>query len=496
MNTQGYPYSELWGRNGETWTPESRLPDFSFAGYRFGEVPLPQVPVTANVRNFGARGDGETDDTDAFKRAIDATDSGAILIPQGRYLIRDILWIEKPNIVLRGEGPYKSLLHFTTELEDVRPDMAATTLGQPTSRYSWSGGFVWLKGDFTSEAITDIVSEHPRGARSFTVSDATNLKVGQRVGLVMHDLADPHQRTLLSHLYSDDPGNVSKMPDPVRLSMVSRVASVDGNRVTLERPARLDLRKEWSPRLETFTPSVSEVGIEELAFSFPPKRYPGHFTERGMNPIAMSAVSDCWVRNIRISNCDSGIHADVPESMFITLDGIRFDCDHAIRSGGDLAEVTGHHGLTPGVDCLIQNFLFETHFFHDLTVKALQSGNVFKNGSGPDMNFDHHKRAPYENLFCNIDAGEGSRLWQSSGGADLGKHSGARGTFWNIRTKAPVPYPPSHFGPDSITMVGIKTRDRAITDPHGKWFEAIPPAELYPQDLHAAQLARRLGEGE
>jgi hypothetical protein len=26
-------YSALWGRTGEKWTPQSRLPDFSFAGY-------------------------------------------------------------------------------------------------------------------------------------------------------------------------------------------------------------------------------------------------------------------------------------------------------------------------------------------------------------------------------------------------------------------------------------------------------------------------------
>jgi len=28
--------------------------------------------------------------------------------------------------------------------------------------------------------------------------------------------------------------------------------------------------------------------------------------------------------------------------------------------------------------------------------------------------------------------------------------------------------------------------------PEGKWFEAIKPAELQPQDLHEAQLRRRL----
>ena len=37
--------SDLWGANGEHWTPQSRLPDFSFAGYHCGEAPIPNVPA-------------------------------------------------------------------------------------------------------------------------------------------------------------------------------------------------------------------------------------------------------------------------------------------------------------------------------------------------------------------------------------------------------------------------------------------------------------------
>ena len=39
--------SDLWGVSGEKWTPQSRLPDFSFAGYHCGETPLPALPPVA-----------------------------------------------------------------------------------------------------------------------------------------------------------------------------------------------------------------------------------------------------------------------------------------------------------------------------------------------------------------------------------------------------------------------------------------------------------------
>ena len=47
-------HSLLWGERGERWTPDSRLPDFSYAGYRRGESPLPALKPQASVRDLGA----------------------------------------------------------------------------------------------------------------------------------------------------------------------------------------------------------------------------------------------------------------------------------------------------------------------------------------------------------------------------------------------------------------------------------------------------------
>lgn len=37
--------------------------DWSFAGYMNGSSPIPSLNATVNVRSFGAKGDGVTDDT-------------------------------------------------------------------------------------------------------------------------------------------------------------------------------------------------------------------------------------------------------------------------------------------------------------------------------------------------------------------------------------------------------------------------------------------------
>ncbi len=85
--------SALWGEHGELWTPKSRLPDFSFAGYHSGNVPIPNVPIKASVKEFGAKGDGQADDSQAFLDAIAAVSDGAVLIPAGRYKITRVLKI-------------------------------------------------------------------------------------------------------------------------------------------------------------------------------------------------------------------------------------------------------------------------------------------------------------------------------------------------------------------------------------------------------------------
>ncbi|MCF6310953.1 MAG: glycoside hydrolase family 55 protein [Verrucomicrobiales bacterium] len=480
-------HSDLWGEKGEKWTTKSRLPDFSYAGYHCGEIPLPQIEVVSDVTKFGAKGDGKTDCTEAFRAAIAATEQGAIAIPAGRYLISDILWIKKKSIVLRGAGPGKTILHFTKELKVVKPNPGATTSGRPTSNYSWSGGFIWVKGRFEEKSIAAITSESKRGTHQITLEsskEAASLEKGQWVVVEIRD--DP-QKTLLDHLYAGDAGDTDKITTAVKTRLVSRIASIKGNEITLERPLAFDIRKSWQAQLKNFHPKVSEVGIEDLSIDFPAKPYLGHFTERGMNGIAMNRVAHCWIKNVQISNSDSGI--TLGGSIFTTIDGLIIDSKRSKHKG-----TTGHHGVSMAMDSLCQNFDFRTHFIHDIGLNYLNTGNVIKNGKGSNLSLDHHKKAPYANLFCNLDLGVGSEIWRSGGGKHLGKHSGARNTYWNIQAKQNIAWPPAGFAPDQINLIGVQSATKSIKDPNGKWFETILPTKLRPIDLHAAQLKRRLDQ--
>lgn len=58
--------SQLWGDNGELFDPHGRLMDWSYAGYRYGEEPLPELAATTNVTDYDAVADDGGDDTAAF----------------------------------------------------------------------------------------------------------------------------------------------------------------------------------------------------------------------------------------------------------------------------------------------------------------------------------------------------------------------------------------------------------------------------------------------
>jgi hypothetical protein len=475
-------YSELWGRNGEKWTPKSRLPDFSYAGYHSGEKEIPEIKIKANVRDFGAAGDGKHDDSQAFIDAVAATENGAIFIPEGRYKITKIIEIKKSNIVLRGAGTDKTVLYFPVPLNDIKPNWGSTTSGKKTSNYSWSGGIIWFKGRYIGKKLANIAKPSERGGKEVTISRSEKIKKGDKVIIYISDDKD---KTLFSYLYSENPGDFSKFRGNIKIPFIVSVTKIKANQLFFDRPLRSDIRLIWKPQIKEFTPTLQESGIENLSIEFPKTPYRGHFSEKGYNAVAMDGAVNCWVKNIRIKNADSGIFL---HSAFCTIDNLLIESERKPRK-----TYTGHHGVELcGVDNICKNFEFRTSFIHDLGVSAASVGNVYSTGKGVDLTLDHHKRAPYENLYTELNAGKGTRLWHCGGGKKLGKNCAARGTFWNIKTEIPQRYPPPQFGPDSLNFTGINTRLPSITEKDGKWFEALSPVEIYPQNIYKAQIMYRI----
>ena len=73
--------------------------------------PVTGIPRVFNVKDYGARGDGTTDDTSAFQAAITAS-AGTVYVPSGTYKITDTL-VMKTGMTIEGAGKNTSVAAMT-----------------------------------------------------------------------------------------------------------------------------------------------------------------------------------------------------------------------------------------------------------------------------------------------------------------------------------------------------------------------------------------------
>ncbi len=502
----GIETSALWGLSGELWDntdPLNRLPDFSYAGYRAGETNIPTMLNQISVLSYGADGvpTGDPvadDDTTAFLAAIaDAQPGDEIFIPNGTYHIRDLLRIEdKGHWILKGESMDGVKIFID------RPGSEAAPEYDEPRFWSFDGAFFWVVGSNPANETTlmaSIVSDAPRGAQTLTLDVPVTVAPGQWIQIVQTDpdASSPDVGTLQRRLHGDFlAGDIEELHGVQLVRFASRVTDVSGNTITLERPLPVDVDVRWQPQVHLLAPTVEEVGIENMTIEFEHTMYPGHFNELGYNAIMYTGTVNSWIRNVKILNADYGIFLR-DGAMFNTLNNITIDVTAPRYPAGapTFQQNNGHRGLgfTRSQDNIIANFEVRARYIHDLSITWYDRGNVFSNGSGLAINMDHHRAAPYQNLFTGIDLGSASRAFRSGGSLNRGPHSAAYNTYWNVSGTGNFQSIDCSFGGGHLNFVA--TANPGSCDDYD-WFtdeSLLDPSQLIPQNIHEAQAYQRLG---
>ncbi len=243
----------------------------------------------------------------------------------------------------------------------------------------------------------------------------------------------------------------------------------------------------WSGSLILFD-NVRESGLEDLTIQFPDNEWQGHnFHERGYNAVGFqNKAADCWLRNVTILGPDLGIWIEESaHNITATQWTIQFGVKRAAQ------KLSCHHAVNVyGSHNLLTNFRIDGVCQHDLSVESENSHhNVFSKGSGRNLSFDHHSE-DYEqrnNLFTEIDIGEGTRMYVS-GGNQRPQGVSFNETWWNISSVNPVKWITSIGVSKNNVIVGVNTRlSSVLNDSNGNWFEAIPPEAIEPKNLYEAQ---------
>ena len=103
-------YSQAYGARIQGLRELSALPDHSQSDL----MPIPQVENWKNIRDFGALGDGKTDDTAAIRAAIDSAE--ILYFPSGKYVITDTIQM-KTTTQFIGLHPRQTLFVLPTETD-------------------------------------------------------------------------------------------------------------------------------------------------------------------------------------------------------------------------------------------------------------------------------------------------------------------------------------------------------------------------------------------
>ncbi len=94
-----------------------------------GEVLRATSRLRINVNDYGAKGDGVSDDTEAIQRAIDVAENGGVIeIPRGTYMVRG-LKMTKHGTMIVGEARWGTRL---VSIDETKPliEMSGTATGE------------------------------------------------------------------------------------------------------------------------------------------------------------------------------------------------------------------------------------------------------------------------------------------------------------------------------------------------------------------------------
>ncbi|WP_395344011.1 glycosyl hydrolase family 28-related protein [Ningiella sp. W23] len=517
---------------------EHYLPDFSYAGYKFGIEPLPNVNGTlVDVTEYGAIANDAVDDSDAIIKAIEAAneiDGNVILrFPQGRFIISEYIYITRSNFVMQGagRGKFGTTLYFPRPLSMVDDEgnlselrkylkkynkqqrETDTNIDRLYSEYSWTGGFIWIgpenhRGyayldEYDTPAEPDLATglKGKQGERLISVSNSESFKVGQRIEVLWHN-RQGENGALVKSLYNNTSVPIGSRhwtsPERPLVKQRTQIVEVKQNTLTIADTLLHDVNEQLPVAIKNWSP-LENIGLEGFSFEFPEQPYFGHHIEPGYNGVHITGIADSWIRNLSFVNADAGIISY--DSANVTISDIHSLGDRAAHYAVHLGNV--HNVLVQGVK--VFNPVIHTFSFNTQSTRS-----VFKDSEGYNVPvLDQHAGANHQNLFDNItlylDAVEGDKrasypVFFGSGAGYWQPGHGRFNTAWNLRLIVESGAPgdmPLHVegiaeGPDA-RIVGLSgNRELSLEYIPAPYVESLNKRIAHIPSLYDYQLSLRL----
>ncbi|MCK5464295.1 MAG: hypothetical protein KAI95_14805, partial [Bacteroidales bacterium] len=272
----------------------NRIPDFSHAGYKNGEVDIPEVSVVLEI------GPIQGDNTAHIQSAIDQVSGlsldengfrGTLLLKPGLYPIHGVIYIKSSGVVLRGSGEGASETDNTIlQGKFDTPHQRTLIVIGGNEKTRWRDEVPGSRVNVASEYI-------PAGSRTIEVEDASKYSVGDNM-IIRH----PSTNEWLAAVdYGGTAGDVLWQPGEIDIYFNRFITQIEGNKIKLDAPLYHEIDRSLSQAYAwIFTRSnlVTESGIENLRIDI--ETNGGEDEDHIWNGIRFTRVEDCWAKNVTV----------------------------------------------------------------------------------------------------------------------------------------------------------------------------------------------------
>ena len=469
---------------------DNYLPDYSFAGYANSEqAPSTEGFALIDVAEHGIYANDGLDDSQALIKLLDKlrdNDTPTVLqFDKGRYIISSIIYFDRDNLVVRGNGSgangtefyfprpliytdapeLKELKEYLVSLDKIQKEKK-NNIYLPFTEWAWSGGYFWTrikdlrvkkyldKYDVPIESLATPLSGQ-QGDFTLTVDSSDKLKIGEIIELQWYNTKGENA-PIINELYQGLVNNVGshhwRFANLALARQQSEIVAINGKSVTLKTPLLHNINADMEVNLAPWE-HLSNIGFEHFAMTFPFAERIAHHVEQGFNGIYLTRLYNGWVDDVKITNADSGILTEEVANLSIS---------NVVTDGDKFAHYSVQMGAVHNV--LVENLHVKNKVEHPLSFNTFATKSVYLNSKVDiDPVLDQHSGVNQQNLFDNIEVNVvlgDSREYPlfAGGGAGYWKPShAAYNTFWNIT----VHFEDGHSSQQHVLLNGMKDGPRA-----------------------------------
>lgn len=458
-----------------SYTPDSlgnRIPDFSYAGYMAGEMPVPYPAATIIIPHT----DGDA--TKIIQNAIDYIGNkepdktgirGVVLLQPGAYHISGNLNITHSGTILRGAG-----------MGDKGTSLIATGKDRRT--------LIQIEGqkDLTKDAAIEITDNYvPVNSLTLNIATGHNLKTGDKIFIHRPSTTEWINKLGTNHFG----GGITALgwkAGEQDLYWDRTIISVAGNRITIDAPLTTALDKKYGGGFVipyTWNGRINNVGIENLSCISEYDKNNMKDEAHSWVAISMENICDAWIRNITFRHFAGSAVAVQETAKRITVE----NC----KSFAPVSEIGGQRRytfFTSGQQCLFQR-LYSEEGYHDFAVGFCAPGpNAFVQcESELPYSFSGPVNSWASGVLFDIVNVNGNALSYKN------RMHEAQGTGWNAAN--------SVFWQCSASLVECFAPPTAQNWAFGTWAEFSGDGywnesnnHINPRSLYYQQLEERLGE--